>query len=139
MRSSRPVAIVAIILMFGFIAPMLCVGFATTGFPSADTMPGGCHDHHAPMPSPEHSCCYAAHQIPVATSIVPTSMPLTSVVEWIGTSIDRALLNDSPLAAYANDSFSARPSRSSYLISVPFSSPLRARNFVSSNLRSIAA
>ena len=104
MHSSRPVAIVAIILMFGFIAPMLCVGFATTGFTSTDTMPGGCHDHHAPIPAPEHSCCYAAHQTPVAASIAPTSMALASIVEWISTSTGARVLNDSPLAADANDS-----------------------------------
>ena len=104
MRSSRPVAIVAVILMFGFIAPMLCVGFVTTGLTSAGTMPGGCHDHHAPIPSSGHSCCYAAHQIPAAASISPTSMALPSAVEWVEAAIDVRLLNDSALPADGNDS-----------------------------------
>jgi hypothetical protein len=66
-------------LMFGistmcFASPMSAITPVSSGMPE-----GGCHGHHGPMPSPAHTCCFAAHQVPAATPIAPPPMAMDAV------------------------------------------------------------
>ena len=84
MRSSRLVAILTVVLMFGFMLPMLCFALVSSGIVSIDaTMPDGCHGEKNPMPAPSHSCCYVSHQVPQAVQITAIPVPHNHVTEII--------------------------------------------------------
>jgi hypothetical protein len=80
MRSSQLVAVLAIVLMLGFVLPMLCFAFVASGTTAGNAnMPSGCHGQEHPMPMPSHSCCYASHQVPQAVPIATTPAPESQV------------------------------------------------------------
>lgn len=82
MRSSRPATFFAIVLTLVFSFSTVCFAFPGGSVEHASHAQGGCHGHHRPMrdPSPMHSCCFAAHQVPAATSIsaAPASLDPTA-------------------------------------------------------------
>src|SRR5919197_372639 len=75
MWRSRPATFLAIALILLFAFSTVC--FASPvwqfGYPASE-MPSGCHGNHGPMPSPAHTCCFAAHQVAAATPIAPSSV-----------------------------------------------------------------
>jgi len=84
MRSSRLVASLAVILMLGFMLPMMCFALVAADATAGDaTMAGGCHGQYNPMPMPSHSCCYASHQVPQTVQMVPSPVPQNYVAELI--------------------------------------------------------
>ncbi len=83
MRSSRLVASLAVVLMLGFMLPMMCFALVAADATAGDAIPGGCHGQHNPMPMPSHSCCYASHQVPQTVQVVPSPVPQNYVAELI--------------------------------------------------------
>ena len=84
MRSSRLVAIVAVILMLGFTLPSLCFAIVASDVTTSEaTMPGACHGQQEPMPMPSHSCCYASHQVPQGVPIASAPVPQAGTAEFI--------------------------------------------------------
>jgi|SRR5579872_723388 hypothetical protein len=82
MRSSRPATFFAILLTLIFSFSTGCFAFPAASVEQVSQAQGGCHGHHGPMPdpSPLHTCCFAAHQVPAATSIsaAPASLDATA-------------------------------------------------------------
>lgn len=103
MLNSRPVAILALILMLTFGLSSVCFAVpAHVLIPVSGDTPGGCHGHHGPMRPPVHSCCNAAHQFPAATPIAPLPAVLDSVGPCVTAPVDTQPRAVGPAAA--NDS-----------------------------------
>jgi len=111
MHSSRPVTILALMLVLTFGLSTAC--FALHGQLSAPTTgqtPGGCHGHHGPMPQPAHSCCYAGQQITAPVQFAPSPVALHTVVGSI-CGFDTAV-SHSGIAPAVQENDSSPPSRS---------------------------
>lgn len=88
MCRSRPATFLAMAVMLSFALSTVCVASPVGPLGQLGGQnPGGCHGHHGPMPepSPVHSCCFAAHQVPAATSIAP-QMSLDAVADYVASS-----------------------------------------------------
>jgi hypothetical protein len=110
MRNSRPAAILAMILILGFIVPTLC--FALTAgdlTENARNMSGACHGDPGQMPKPGHSCCYAPHQLPAAISVSPSPGMVHVVTTRVGTDSDYFSIDRDRTAGDANDSSPPTP------------------------------
>lgn len=86
MYGSRSATFLAIVLTFVFSLSTVCFAFPVGSFGQlGGEAPGGCHGNRGPMPmpSPAHSCCFAAHQVPAATSIAPSPMSLDAVADHV--------------------------------------------------------
>ena len=96
MRSSRLVAMMAVILVFGFTLPTLCFAFVSSGATAIGAaMPGGCHGEKNPMPTPRHSCCYASHEVPQPVQTTTTLTPQNQVTEIIEMPVTESRANSS--------------------------------------------
>src|SRR5207245_11296775 len=81
MHSSRPVTILALMLVLTFGLSTAC--FALHGQLSALTTgqtPGGCHGHHGPMPQPAYSCCYAGPLMPAPVQLASSPVALLTAL-----------------------------------------------------------
>lgn len=89
MRGSGPATFLAIVLTLFFSLSTGCFAFpvGSVGMVGGEN-PGGCHGHHGPMPqpSPVHRCCFAAHQVPAATSITPSPTSYDAVADYVTSS-----------------------------------------------------
>ena len=110
MGSSKPVVIVAIILMLVFVLPSLCFGLlAGTVALSEDSVPKRCHGGYSPMPNPVHSCCYAPHHIPAVCPSTARSVAAASLTEWVTAPMDTQPQSAITLAIDGNDSSPPSP------------------------------
>jgi hypothetical protein len=89
MRGSGPATFLAIVLTLFFSLSTVCFAFPVGSVGQvASENPGGCHSHHGrmPEPSPAHTCCFPAHQVPAATSIAPSPISLDAVADYVTSS-----------------------------------------------------
>src|SRR5215831_2685256 len=104
MHNSKPITVLALILILGVWLPLPCFGLLAGGIISAQTtMPGGCHGHRH-MPSPVHRCCYPDHQVPAATPVAPTTVDVIAFTEHASAPVAVQSVQATSLGSGGNDS-----------------------------------